>query len=71
MADALSLDEKLSEEVRKYPVLYDKSCKEFKDKQEKQAAWAVVAAATALNNGRTVSLQFLFVETFYNIFNIF
>ena len=46
MADALSLDEKLSEEVRKYPVLYDKSCKEFKDKQKKQAEWAAVAAST-------------------------
>ena len=30
------LDEKLAESVRKYPVLYDKSCADFKDKVAKE-----------------------------------
>ena len=29
----IPLDEELAEAVRRFPVLYDKSCKDFKDKK--------------------------------------
>ena len=33
------LDEKIAEAVRRFPVLYDKSCKDFKDNNKKKNAW--------------------------------
>ena len=55
MAGAVSVgfDEKLAEQVRKFQVLYDKSCAEFKDKNKKCLAWDNVAAATGLKTGKT------------------
>ncbi|XP_015763828.1 PREDICTED: uncharacterized protein LOC107342831 [Acropora digitifera] len=46
----LTSDEKLSESVRKYPVLFDKSCCDFKNKLKKQMAWADVASEVGLQN---------------------
>ena len=40
---AASLDEKIAEAVRRFPVLYDKSCQEFKDNNTKKNAWEDVA----------------------------
>lgn len=37
------LDEKLPDSVRKYPVLYDKSCAEFRNKLKKTLVWKDVA----------------------------
>ena len=45
-------DEKLAEQVRKFPILYDKSCAEFKDRNKKILAWDDVAAATGLKTGK-------------------
>ena len=45
---AASLDEKIAEAVRRFPVLYDKSCQEFKDNNTKKNAWEDVA-----KDGRT------------------
>ena len=33
------VDEKLAESVGKFPILYDKSLKDFKDKHKKKRAW--------------------------------
>ena len=33
---AASLDEKIAEAARRFPVLYDKSCQEFKDNNTKK-----------------------------------
>lgn len=38
-----SHDEELSEAVSQFLVLYDKSCKYFKDKNKKRLAWQDVA----------------------------
>lgn len=38
-----SLDEKLADSVRKYPVLYDRSFAEFKNKLKKILVWKDVA----------------------------
>ena len=35
MASKAMVDEKLAESVRKFPILYDKSSKDFKDKHKK------------------------------------
>ena len=45
-------DEKLSESVRKYPVLLDKSGCDFKNKLKKQMPWADVASEVGLQNGK-------------------
>ena len=34
-----ALEEKLAEAVRQFPVLYDKSCRDFKDNSKKRLAW--------------------------------
>ena len=52
-AVSVGFDEKLAEQVRKVPVLYDKSCTEFKDKNKKVLAWDDVAAATGWKTGKT------------------
>ena len=43
-----SIEEKLSEAVRKYPVLYDKGSQDFKDRRKKKLAWDDVAEETGL-----------------------
>ena len=40
---AAQQEERLSEAVRKYPFLYNKTDKYFKDKAKKQLAWEDVA----------------------------
>ena len=37
------VDEELAEAFRTYPILYDKSIKEFKDQKKKENAWKRVA----------------------------
>ena len=46
---AAQQDERLSEAVREYPVLYNKADRYFKDKAKKQLAWEDVAN---LENGK-------------------
>jgi len=49
---AASLDEKIAEAVRRSPVLYDKSCKDFKDNNKKKKnAWKDVTKTAGLSSG--------------------
>ena len=48
---AASLDEKIAEAVRRFPVLYYKSCKDFKDNNTKKNAWEDVAKIAGLSSG--------------------
>ena len=48
---AAKQEEKLSEAVRKFPVLYDKSDRFFKDRSKKRLAWEDVANEVNLENG--------------------
>ena len=48
---ASSLDERVAEGVRRFPVLYDKSCKDFKDANKKKNAWEEVAKQAGLSSG--------------------
>ena len=56
MASA-TIDEKLAEAVRNFPVLYDKSNCDFKDKTKKDNAWRDVALAAGLPAGRSKVLH--------------
>ena len=42
----------LSEAVRKFPILYDKKDRCFKDKNKKKLAWEDVAKEANLKNGK-------------------
>ena len=53
------VDEKLAESVRKFPLLYDKSSKEFKDKQKKERAWEDVAKEVGFTSGKSFMDYFL------------
>jgi len=48
---ARQLDEKVAEAVRRFPVLYDKACKDFKDRNKKKNAWEEVAKQSGLQSG--------------------
>ena len=48
---AASFDEKIAEAVRRFPVLYDKSCKYFKDNNTKKSVWEDVAKIVGLSSG--------------------
>ena len=51
-------EEALAEAVRCYPVLYDKSRKEFKDKNIKENAWKKVAESVAgITSGRRSTIS--------------
>lgn len=43
-------EQKLAEAVRKYPVLYDKQDKYFKDRNKKKLAWKDVSIEANLQN---------------------
>ena len=51
-ATAISFDEKLAEEVRKFPILYDKSSPDFKNRQMKVDSWKSVAQSLGLQTGK-------------------
>ena len=54
------LDEILSETVRKYPALYNKSIKEFKDRNVTSLIWSKVAKDLKMKSGKRISLLYLF-----------
>ena len=55
-----ALEEKLAEAVRQFPVLYDKSCKDFKDNSKKRLAWDDVAKKVGLQTGMYSSSEYVF-----------
>ena len=56
---ASSYDEKLAESVRKYPVLYDKSCSGFKEEKEtRNNLHGCQAAVLSLNYGNPPEVVF-------------
>ena len=55
MAGNPIVDEKLAESVRKFPILYDKSYKDFKDSKKKERAWEDVAKEVGLPSGKSFS----------------
>jgi len=47
-------EQMLAEAVRKYPALYDKRDKYFKDRNKKRLAWEDVAKEANLANGKNI-----------------
>jgi len=60
MADeeCVLIDEKLAEAVREFPVLYDKSLKDFKDRNKKELAWNDVAKMVGFASGNLQKVLF-------------
>ena len=56
--NAIVVDEKLAESVRKFPILYDKSSKDFKDKHKKERAWEDVAREVGFPSGKSFRIIF-------------
>ena len=50
-ASAITVDELLAETVRVYPVLYDKACQDFKDRNKKELAWQDVVQKAGFPSG--------------------
>ena len=46
-----SMDEKVAEAVRRFPILYNKSLKDFRDRNKKKNAWEEVARQAGLSTG--------------------
>lgn len=57
--ETTDMDEILAESVRKLPVLYDKSAKDFKDKHKKERAWDDVAKEVGFPTGKSFMGYFL------------
>ena len=57
MTKASELLERLAHAVQKYKALYNKTEKEFKDKNVTGLAWAKVAKETGLKSGEKISFS--------------
>ena len=56
-----ALEEKLAEAERQIPVLYEKSCRDFKDNSKKRLAWDDVAKQVGLQTGMYSSSEYSFI----------
>ena len=56
--------------VRQYPVLYDKSCKDFKDNNKKKLAWEDVAKQVGLQTGMYCSSEYSFISLMFSLVKI-
>ena len=65
-----ALEENLAEAVRQFPVLYDKSCKDFKDNSLKRLAWDDVAKQVGLQNGVYSSSEYSLICLMFSLVRI-
>ena len=65
-----ALKEKLVEAVRQFPVLYDKSCMDFKDNSEKSLACDDVAKQVGLQTGIYSSSEYSFICLMFSLVRI-
>ena len=63
-----ALKEKLAEAVRQFPVLYDKSCRDFKDNSKKRLAWEDVAKQVGLQTGMYCSSEYSFICLMFSFY---
>ena len=61
------LDEILSETVRKYPALYNKSIKEFKDRNVTSLIWSKVAKDLKMKSGKDLASFFIYTTIYVRI----
>ena len=65
-----AIEEKLAEAVRQFPVLYDKSCRDFKDNGKKRLAWKDVAEQIKLQSGMYCSSEYSFICLMFSFVRI-
>ena len=65
-----ALEEKLAKAVRQLPVLYDKSCRDFKDNSKKRLAWDDVAKQVGLQTGMYSSSEYSFICSMFSLVRI-
>ena len=68
-----ALEKKLAETVRQFPVLYDKSWRDFKDnskKKKKRLAWEDVAKQVGLQTGMYCSSEYSFICLMFSLVSI-
>ena len=65
-----ALEEKLAEAERQFLVLYDKSCKDFKDNNKKRLAWDDVAKQAGLQTGMYSSSEYSFICLMFSLVRI-
>ena len=66
-----ALEKKLAETVRQFPVLYDKSCRDFKDNsKKKRLAWEDVAKQVGLQTGMHCSSKYSFICLMFSLVSI-
>ena len=66
--ESLKFDEKLSEIVRNHPCLYDKTKKEYNDKNETRNAWEMVARELGVDEGKILPFACNFYRLIRTLF---
>ena len=65
-----ALEGKVAEAVRQFPVLYDKSCRYFKDNSKERLAWDDVAKQVGLQIGMYSSSEYSFICLMFSLVRI-
>ena len=65
-----ALEKKLAEAVRQFPVLYEKSCRDFKDNSKKGLVWDDVAKQVGLQTGMYSSSENSFICSMLSLVRI-
>ena len=65
-----ALEEELAEAVRQFPVLYDKSCRDFKDNSKKRLAWDDIAKQVGLQTDMYSSNEYSFICLMFSLVKI-
>ena len=70
LEEKLAEARRLAEAVRQLPVLYDKSCRDFKDNSKKRLAWDDVAKQVGLQTGMYSSSEYSFICSMFSLVRI-
>ena len=62
-----ALEEKLADAVRQFPVLYEKSCRDFKDNSKKRLAREDVAKQVGLQTDIYCSSEYSFICLMFSL----
>ena len=65
-----ALEEKLAEAVRQFPVLCDKSCRDFKDNSKRRLPWDDVAKQVGLQTSVYSSSEYSFICLMFSLIRI-
>ena len=66
----MAVEDKLTEAVRQFPVLYDKSCRDFKDNSKKRLAWENAAKQIKLQTSMYCRSEYSFICLAFSLVRI-